>query len=484
MRASFVSVLLLAWALVPAQEPAGLAFTNVTVVDGTDAAARLATVIVQGDRIAGIREPGDRPAGLRIIDGTGKYLVPALWDMHVHLAARPEPELAERMMLPLLLAHGIVGVRDMGGPLPRVLDLRSKVGSQELAGPRIITPGPFVDGAGEADPMFRRAPDAAAAATVVGELAASGVDFIKAQAGLEPAAHRGLSAAARKAGLTLAGHIPVSMSVEEVVQNGQRTIEHVSPALVGDGMLLMACSSRADELLAELRAIETARGSRPAEEIARREAALRQRTLDTYDPERARTVGRLLQDRGVWIVPTLIWSASFRPQTREDDGRGLAMEYVPAAMRSRFVEARRQFIARQSDEALAAARAVAVASARAVRDLHAAGARVLAGTDTFDAFVLPGLSLHQELQRLVEAGLSPRAALQAATRNAAEARGTQDTEGTIADGKRADLLLVDADPTVNIGNLARVSAVVSDGRLYDRAALDRLLAEARAFAAR
>lgn len=482
MRAPFVTVLLLAWALVPAQEP-GLAITNVTVVDGTDAPERVATVIVEGDRIAGIRDAGDRPAGLRIIDGTGKYLVPALWDMHVHLAARPEPDLAERMMMPLLLAHGIVGVRDMGGPLARVVDLRSRVGRQELAGPRILTPGPFVDGAGEADPMFRRAPDAASAATIVGELAASGVDFIKAQAGLQPAAHRALASAARDAGLTLAGHIPTSMSVEEVVQNGQRTIEHVSPALVGDGMLLMACSSRPHELLAELRAIETARGSLPAEEIARREAVLRQRTVDTYDPERALTLGRLLRDRGVWIVPTLIWSASFRPQTREDDGRGLAMEYVPAAMRTRFVQARRQFIARQSDEALAAARAVAVASARAVRDLHAAGARILAGTDTFDAFVLPGVSLHQELQLLVEAGISPRAALQAATRNAAEARGTQDVEGTVAAGKRADLLLVDADPTLNIGNLARVSAVVSGGRLYDRATLDRLLAEARAFAA-
>ena len=484
MRAPLVSMLLLAWAISPAQEPPGLAITNVTVIDGTDAPSRVATVVVQADRIAGIRGAGYRPDGLRIVDGTGKYLVPGLWDMHVHLAARPEPELAEQMMLPLLLAHGIVGVRDMGGPLTRVMDLRAKVGRRELTGPRILTPGPFVDGAGEADPMFRRAPDPAAAETAVRELATSRVDFIKGQAGLQPAAHRALAAAAREAGLTLAGHIPISMSVEEAVAHGQRTIEHISPALVGDGMLLLACSSQAPALLEELRAIERDRGSAAPERLAQREAALRQRIVETYDPVRARNLGRLLRDRSVWIVPTLIWSASLRPLTLEDDGRALPMEYVPAAMRTRFVERRQQFIARQTDQARVAARAVAAASARAVRDLHAAGARVVAGTDTFDAFVLPGFSLHQELKLLVEAGISPLGALQAATRNAAEARRAEDLEGTIVVGKRADLLLVDADPLVDIGNLARVSAVVSGGRLHDRAALGRLLAEARAFAAR
>lgn len=160
------------------------------------------------------------------------------------------------------------------------------------------------------------------------------------------------------------------------------------------------------------------------------------------------------------------------------------MEYVPAALRTRWTERRRQYIGRQTDDGLAAAKALADTSARAVRDLHAGGAKVLAGTDAFDAFVLPGFSLHQELRLLVAGGLRPIDALQAATRNAAEARGARDREGTIAVGATADLVLVDADPTLDIANAARIRAVVAAGRLYDRAALDRLLAEARTFAVR
>lgn len=485
MRALLLPVTLLASAVfLPGQEPPPLAIANVTIVDGTGAPPRVGTVVVRSGTIAGIHEGAGTPAGATVVDGTGRFLIPGLWDMHVHLATRPEPMLAEQTLLPLLLAHGIVGVRDMGGPLDRVLELRSKVASGAVAGPRILTPGPFVDGAGDADPLFRRAADAASAGGAVRELAARGVDFVKAQAGLRPEVHRALVDAAAAAGLTLAGHIPVAMTADEVIASGQRTIEHISPALVGDGLLLIACSSQAPALLGELRAIERDRGTAAAEQLARREAALRQRIVETYDPARAQAVGRSMRDRSVWIVPTLIWSASLRPQTRTDDGSALPMEYVPAALRTRWTERRRQYIDRQTDEGLAAAKALADTSARAVRDLHAGGAKVLAGTDAFDAFVLPGFSLHQELRLLVAGGLRPIDALQAATRNAAEARGARDREGTIAVGTTADLVLVDADPTLDIANAARIRAVVAAGRLYDRAALDRLLAEAGARAAR
>jgi imidazolonepropionase-like amidohydrolase len=470
-------------AVLSSQGPSTLTIANVTIIDGTGAPARVGTVIVRAGEIAEIR-PGASTTGAEVIDGTGRFLIPGLWDMHVHLATRPEPMLAEEMMLPLLLAHGVVGVRDMGGPLERVLELRSRISSGALTGPRILTPGPFIDGAGDADPMFRRAPDAAAARAAVRDLAARGVDFVKAQAALTPEAHRAVVQAARDAGVPLAGHVPLSMSAEEVIASGQRTIEHISPALVGDGLLLFACSSKAPALLAELRAIESSRGSMPAADLARREAALRQQAVETYNPARARALGASMRGRDVWIVPTLIWSASLRPLNRADNGSVLPMDYVPAALRTRFLERRRLFAERQTDDALAAAQALASAAVRAVGDLRTGGARVLAGTDSFDAFVLPGVSLHQELQLLVDAGFSPYQALQAATREAAAARGATDREGTIAVGKRADLVLLDADPTANIANLGRIRTVIAGGRLFDRAALDQLLASVRAFAAR
>jgi len=482
MRALLLATILSSVAIFSGQDASTLTIANVTIIDGTGAPARLGTVVVRSGEIAEIRG-GESPTGATVVDGTGRFIIPGLWDMHVHLATRPERMLAEKMMLPLLLAHGVVGVRDMGGPPERVLDLRTKTASGALAGPRILTPGPFIDGAGDADPMFRRAPDVTAARSAVQELAARGVDFLKAQAALQPDAHRAVVEAAKAAGLSLAGHIPVGMSVEDVIASGQRTIEHISPALVGDGLLLFACSSKAPELLAELRAIEGGRAAAPAAEIARREAALRQRAVDTYDPARARALGRSMRDRDVWIVPTLIWSASLRPLNRRDDGSGLPMEYVPAALRTRFMERRRQFVERQTDEALMAAQALAAAAVRAVGDLRAGGAKVLAGTDSFDAFVLPGFSLHQELRLLVDAGFSPSDALQAATRHAAAARGAADREGTIAVGKRADLVLLDADPTANITNVARIRAVIAGVRLFDRDALDQLLAGVRTFAA-
>ena len=468
-------------AFLSAQPPAAVTIANVTIIDGTGSPGRLGDVSVRGGQIVAVSRAGSKPAG-EVIDGTGRYLVPGLWDMHVHLATRPEPELAEKMILPLLLAHGIVGVRDMGGPLDRVLSLRDQVAGGTLIGPRILTPGPFVDGPGEEDPVFRRPANAAAAAPTVKALVDRRVDFVKAQAGLAPDVHAALAKAARDAGVPLVGHIPMAMSVEQVIGSGQRSLEHLSPALAGDGMLLLACSSKATELLAELRAIESERAKIGAAAAAQREAALREQAVKTYDPQKARALGAAMRTREVWITPTLIWSASLRPLTREHDGRDLPMEFVPAALRTRWTDRRRQFIERQTPESFAANAALAATAGRAVRDLQAGGASVLAGTDTFDAFVLPGHSLHQELKALVDAGFSPLEALQAATRTAAEYRGTAKTEGTIAAGKRADLVLLDADPSRDIGNAAKVHAVFVAGRRYDRAALDRMLEDVKAFA--
>ena len=192
----------------------------------------------------------------------------------------------------------------------------------------------------------------------------------------------------------------------------------------------------------------------------------------------------MMKPREVWIVPTLVWSATLRPLHRGMDGSDLPMDLVPVALRTRWLQRRKQYLERQTDEGFTAAAAVAATAARAVRDLRDGGARVLAGTDSFDAFVLPGYSLHQELELLAAAGLSPLQALQAATRTAAEYRGTLQSEGTIEVGKRADLVLLDVDPLRDIVNARRVHAVVVGGKFYQRVQLDRMLDEVRSFASR
>jgi hypothetical protein len=469
---------------VSTQSATTVTIANVTVIDGSGGSARIANVSVRDGHIVEIASGAAATPNGSTIDGTGKYLIPGLWDMHAHLSTRPEPDLAEKMILPLLLTNGIVGVRDMGGPLERVFDLREKVAAGGLVGPRILTPGPFVDGPGEADALFRRPVDAAAAAATVKELLEKRVDFIKVQSGLAPEIHAAVARATREAHAPLAGHIPISMTAEEAIAAGQRSLEHLSPALLGDGMLLFSCSRERDELLAELRAIERDRGSADAAALANREHALRKRLVDTYDAETARALGRMMKAREVWIVPTLVWSATLRPLDRGMDGNDLPMDLVPVALRTRWLQRRKQYLERQTDEGITAAAAVAATAARAVRDLRDGGARVLAGTDSFDAFVLPGYSLHQELELLAAAGLSPLQALQAATRTAAEYRGTLQSEGTIEVGKRADLVLLDADPLRNIVNARRVHAVVLGGKVYPRNQLDRMLDEVRSFASR
>ena len=462
---------------------APIVIRNVSLIDGRSDAPRIANIEIRGERITAVTAATVAPAaGAQVLDGSGKFAIPGLWDMHVHLAMRPEPRVAEEMILPLLLAHGIVGVRDMGGSLDRVLALKAGVAGGTIAGPRILTPGPFVDGPGEAAPFFRRPADAAGAAAEVESLQTAGVDFIKAQAGLSPDMHKALAGAARARRLALAGHIPVAMTADEVFASGQRSVEHISPALVGDGLLLFACSSQAAELIAEVRAIEAARGSGNAASLAKREAALRARAVTTYDPARAQALGASLKGRDVWIVPTLVWSASLRPTAASEDGSGLPMDLVPSALRTRWTERRKAYITQVGDEGLRAAAALADASARAVRDLQAAGAKVLAGTDAFDAFVIPGHSLHQELQLMVRGGMSPAQALRSATAEAAAYRGTLATEGTIERGKRADLVLVGGNPLADIANIKKIHMVVAGGRVHERSALNALLARVREFA--
>ena len=167
-------------------------------------------MVVRDGTIEAIVDPASPPPpGATIVHGEGRFLIPGLWDMHVHLAIRPEPELAERTMLPLFLANGIVGVRDMGGPADRVLALRDRVNQGTLPGPRILTPGPFLDGPGDADPAFVRVLSAADADAAVAGLLGKGVDFLKVQAGLSAEAYHAIVKSAASRHATVVGHVPV-----------------------------------------------------------------------------------------------------------------------------------------------------------------------------------------------------------------------------------------------------------------------------------
>ena len=318
--------------------------TRATVIDAAGSPPQVRNVVLRGDTIDGVVDPATQiPAGATVVHGEGKFLVPGLWDMHVHLAVRPEPELAERTMLPLFLANGVVGVRDMGGPLDRVLSLRDRVKDGTLEGPRILTPGPFLDGPGDSEPAFVRVLTAGEADAAVANLLAKGVDFLKVQAGLSPEAYHAIMGSAAVRHASVVGHVPVSIDAFDAIRSGQRSLEHISPALVGDALLLFACSNRATDLLVELRAIERDRPSATPAATRTREVALRRQLVATYDPGQARALGRALASANAAIVPTLVWSNRLRPLRADDDGHEAPLEFVPAATRQRWQERRAQY---------------------------------------------------------------------------------------------------------------------------------------------
>ena len=457
-------------AVAPSAQAPTIAITDVTLIDGGDGPVRPGmTVVVRGGTIAEIAPSAAArvPSGAMRVDGRGRYLIPGLIDAHVHLATRPD--VTPELVLPALVAHGVLAVRDMGGDLDRVLAMRRKVEASELAGPAIVTPGPFLDGAQQATPIVTPVTTAAEAEAAVRALAARKVDFLMVQAGLTAEAWRVILGASRAVGLTVAGHVPEAMSAFDVVNGGQRSVEHVSPALPGDAALMLAVSREETAIRAALR--------EPSTDV-------RRRLIESIDPARQKALFTAMREHDVTAVPTMVWSAGLLPQTRNDIPAADVLAFIPRAARTRFVERRKAALEKATDEGLALNRAIAGASRQFVGAMHRAGVTIAAGTDALDSYLPLGPSLHAELEQLVAAGMTPRQALTAATREAARLAGFARSRGTIVVGKSGDVVLLDADPAADITAVRRINAVIHRGRVLDRAALDTMLERVRDVAGR
>ena len=484
-------LLLLAGAVLsvaPAQAPPPppLAITDVTVIDPRDEAVRRdVTVVIRGGRIAAILTADQQtPADVITVQGEGRFLVPALTDAHVHLTTRPEAEVPRDVLLPSLVAHGVLAVRDMGGDLDRLQELRRAIASRAIAGPQIITPGPFVDGSQPPSPTVAPVANAAEAAAAVLRLTRQGADFIKVQAGLAPDAWKGVLYAAAGAGVAVHGHVPEAVSAFDAVAGGQRTIEHVSPALPGDAAVMIAVSREEAAIRAELAAIaqEASRPDADRAALRARQRAVQRRIVDTIDDRKRADLFAAMRQRGVVLVPTLVWSAGLLPQDADD--RGEALDLVPRTVRQSFERRRAAQLAQADGEMFALHRHIAARSRAFAAAAQRAGVLVAAGTDAFDSFLPPGDSLHRELEQLVAGGMSTRAALAAATEVPSRLHPSWADRGAVRAGAVADLLLLDGNPLDDIRHTRRIRAVVRGGRLLDRTVLDRLLIEVRGAAAR
>jgi imidazolonepropionase-like amidohydrolase len=412
----------------------GIAFVDVAVATmDSPALAQHQTVLVRGSSIVAVGPIASVvvPKDAEKIDGRGKFLIPGLHDMHVHLDGT-------RGMLALFVVHGVTTVRNMAGS-PRTITQRERVLKNELLGPRIYTAGPFVDGARprwEASDVVATPADAER--VIAGE-AAEGYDFVKVYNGLSIAEYDAVMAAAKAHKMRVVGHVPFAVPLAHALESGQVSIEH---------------------LTGYAEAIE--RDDSPFRH-KRSSVAVIQRWLYA-DPKKLAEVAAETARSGVWNVPTLVTAAVYDELWRGQTPTADDLDIVSPDWRARWDP-------KHSPKHLAAAvRAAAKKSGDkslqaeldVVKELVAAGAPLLAGTDTPNPYVVPGASLHQELALFVAAGLTPYAALRTATIDAANFLGDPHS-GRIAATMTADLVLLDADPFADIHALDHISGVMVRG---------------------
>ena len=439
---------------------------NVTIIDtagGPMALQQHRTVTVRAGKIESVEEvpySGAAPGGGKStvhINATGKFLIPGLWDMHVHIAFGDWFPKAKEVTLPLFIANGITGVRDMGSDLEVLQQWRKEVEAGTLIGPRMWIAGPMLDGP---KPRF---PSSIAIKTpedgrhAVDDLKKRGADFIKLQSLIPREAVFAIADEAKKQNITFVGHVPDSVRASEMSDAGQKSFEHLIGIFEGSSPL-------EDEFI---------KGSKSESQF-----------LSTYDPARAEKLFALLAKNHTWQCPTLVWERGGNLIELSDFAHDTRAKYVPAYWKDvtwkRFTE---QVMHEFNTDDLATRRKFVTKELEVVNAMHKAGVQFLAGTDTPPGvYIFPGFSLHEELQRFVAAGFTPMEALQTATLNPAKFLGMEDKLGTVEKGKLADLVLLDANPLDDIRNTQKIIGVVANGRYFSRKDLDKMLADVEAVA--
>jgi hypothetical protein len=451
-----------------------LVLTHVTIVDVTadepiKAVKFDQAVVITGNRITAIGQASSLkiPSGAQVVDGGGRYLIPGLWDMHVHslVAGRPD------YFFPLFIANGVTGVRDMGGNLPfdQIEKVRDEINSGKVVGPRYgAVAGRILDGPGTRLNVATPVTDPTQAREIVRTFKQGGADFIKVYNLLSRDVYLAIIDEAKKQKLPVAGHVPFELSAAEVSELGQKSIEHVNDVFI-------SASTDEKQLRQELKEKIRSGQLSPRFEMEIKLAA-------EYEAKRSKSLFARFVSNGTWQCPTLVVR---RPTTFTDTSRltsDVRMKYIGPMMRRNWEQTFAEpFMSESSQDQ----RAVAFRKTlEAVGAMQRAGVEILAGSDAPNPYVYPGFSLHDELALLVEAGLTPLQALRTATLNPAKYLGLSDSSGTIEKGKLADLVLLDANPVDDIRNTQRIQAVVANGRYFPHDQLRGLFAEAEAAAAR
>jgi imidazolonepropionase-like amidohydrolase len=432
--------------------PASHVLDDVTVVDvATGSLEPHMTVAIVGDRIAAVGKKGTiaTPGGAAVVDGRGTFLIPGLWDMHVHTVFGDWFPGGKEVALPLFVANGVTGVRDMGGELEVLLGWRKEIERGSLVGPRMVVSGPMLDGP---EPRFPSSIPVASpedGRRAVSELKRRGADFVKLQSLMTAEAVAAILDQARKSGIPVAGHVPDAVRARDASSAGQKSFEH----LIG---IFEGSSTREDEFLKG--------GKGPG------------KFLESFDAARFAELVAILARNRTWQCPTLVWERGGSLLDARDLAHDPLARYAPASWKDGTWKRFTDEILKGNADDLATRRRFVEKEQELVSAMHRAGVPFLAGTDTAaGVYVFPGFSLHEELELFVSAGFTPREALETATTHPARFLGMEDRLGSVERGKIADLVLLDANPLDDIRNTRKIRAVVANGRLFTRSDLDALL---------
>lgn len=445
---------------------ADLVVQNVTAIDAASGAQPNVDVVVAGDRIVSVVPTRQQPksTNVRIVDGSGKFLIPGLWDAHVHLAF--DPDIGHEVFFPLALRHGVTYLRDTGGHLDRLKEARS-LASSKMITPDLYVSGPLIDGkkrvyAGQS----ATAPDlsigvatAEQAVAEVDRLASQNVNFIKAYEMLSPRAFDALIQRAKTHNLPVTAHSPLSMTARQAITAGISDMQHLRN-------LELDCVTDPETLLKERNEVIAADDATYGQVLRSKIHRLqRHKAVAATNSENCKALISLMKAEGVSQTPTLTISRFLSRRLHADEDWQNTFQMMPETVARKWKKSAKRLANRTLTDSDMAYDAWLMTM---VSELDRAGVSLLAGTDAPIGFLTPGASLHEELVMLVEAGLTPLAAIRAATIAPAEFLNLQDSQGRIAPNMQADLVLLGKNPMKDIQNIKTVELVVKDGLIAVR----------------
>lgn len=450
-----------------------LCINNISVIDPEVGLIQHQTVIIKEGKILKVLPTNQVNLSSKntIIDGTNKFLIPGLWDAHVHFAYIEE---MAPSMFDLFLAYGITSVRDTGGEINFISAWKKKSLQNPTSSPRVMIAGPLLDGMPNVydGSDHEHPPLSVGLATVsdvrnkVNELDSMGVDLLKAYEMLTPDQFLEIIRLAKENGLNVTGHVPLSMDVISASNAGLKSMEHMRN-------LELSCAANSDELLAQRQEI-LALGKQDIGGVLRSKIHTLQRpmAIANYDPQKAEEVLDVLAKNDTWQIPTLALATGFTERPFANSEWQETFKYLPEAIEFSWKKEINQLMATKPTPFN---ETYTKWFTNMVGQVHRAGIEIMAGTDCPIFYLTPGRSLHEELEVLVKAGLSPLEALKTATTNPAKYFNLENELGGVKETMWADLLILDANPLDDITNTQKINAVIKQGRYLGRSDLDEML---------